>query len=127
MCKNARAVRDAIIKEKYKLSILDFLRLTNIRGTEDLIYYKKEIVKRLPDDCGKIISSYLRKINMQQIIPKTIYTSVVYCNGKYLTTEDKEKILSYIKDNDLLYIDSVYMAIYREYLNDKLDLDKPFK
>lgn len=127
ICDVGRKLRDAIIKEKYKLSILDFLRIYNYDTPDGLDYYKKTIVPALPDDCKKIINSYLRKINMNPIIQQAVYNSVICCNGKYLVQEDKTRILNYIRTNNLPYIESVYMAIYREYLNDKLDLDKPFK
>lgn len=127
ICTVGRKLRDAIIKEKYKLSILDFLRIYNYDTPDGLAYYKKNIVPSLPEDCKKIINSYLRKINMTTILQENVYNTVICCNGRYLVQDDKEKILNYIRINNLPYIESVYMAIYREYLNDKLDLDKPFK
>ena len=122
-----RKLRDAIIKSKYKLSLLEFFKIYNPGTISNFLNYKNNIIKNLQPDVYSVLNSYLRKLSFKQIEVKEIMEMKVTINGRELLNEEKEMILKYIKDNKLPFMFRLYNEIYREYIKGNLDLNKPFK
>ena len=122
-----RKLRDAIIKSKYKLSLLEFFKIYNPGTIANFLNYKNNVIKNLQPDVYTVLNSYLRKISFRQIETKEIMETKVTINDRVLTNEEKELILKYIKDNKLPFMFRLYNEIYREYIKGNLDLNKPFK
>lgn len=122
-----RKLRDAIIKSKYKLSLIEFFKIYNPGTLTNFVNYKNNIIKNLQPDVYTVLNSYFRKISFRQIETKEIMETKVTINDRVLTNEEKELILRYIKDNKLPFMFRLYNEIYREYMRGNLDLNKPFK
>lgn len=122
-----RRLKNAIIESKYKLSFLDFLKIYNPKSLAGIINYYKHTIKNLPPDMYSVINSYLRRVGMTQIEKDEIMNTKISINGRVLLDEEKELILSYIKDNNLPYMNRVYNELYRGYFDGSIDLNKSFK
>ena len=122
-----RKLRDAIIKSKYKLSLLEFFKIYNPGTIANFLNYKNNVIKNLQPDVYTVLNSYLRRLSFRQIETKEIMEMKVIINGRELANEEKEMILKYIKDNKLPFMFRLYNEIYREYIKGNLDLNKPFK
>lgn len=122
-----RKLKDAIIKSKYKLSLLEFFNIYNPGTIANFLNYKNNVIKNLQPDVYNVINSYLRRLSFRQIEIKEIMEMKVIINGRELANEEKEMILKYIKDNKLPFMFRLYNEIYREYIKGNLDLNKPFK
>lgn len=122
-----RRLKHAIVESKYKLPFLEFLKIYNPKTLSGVIYYYKKTIKNLPEDIFRVLNSYLRRINMSQIDIHDVETCRISVNGRELTLDEKLACISYIKNNNLPYMNRVYNEVYRGYINGTIDINKPFK
>lgn len=128
MADKARKIKSALYDTKFKLSIVDMLKIYNPHTVETLNAFFGNFLNSLEDEVKKPLITYYRK-NRNAFGNLNITNAMnasVSIGGKILTQEDKERIIKYIKDNNLPLIQGLYMELYRLYLKDELDLSVPF-
>lgn len=126
LCNTGRKLKDSIIQSRYKLSIIDFLKIYNPETLASLINYYRNTIKKLPQDIFSVLNSYLRRINMSPIDLDDVMKARYVIRDKELSKEEKEMIINFIKDNKLPYMYKLFCELYRGYLTGELDLSIPF-
>lgn len=124
----ARKIKSVLYENKFKMSIVDMMKIYNPHTVENLNGFFTNFINSLEDEVKKPLFSYYRR-NRSAFTVLNIDVAMkakVNIGGKILTNEDKENIIQYIKDNNLPLVQGLYMELYRLYLKGELDLSVPF-
>lgn len=124
----SRKIKSAIYDRKFKLPMMELLRIHNPHTVEALNNFFLKNINGMEDNVKKPLFSFYNR-NRSAFNPLNIKSAMdakVIVAGKELTNEDKENIIQYIKDNDLPLVQGLYMEIYRGYLKGEFNLSIPF-
>ncbi len=88
------------------------------------------IVEKINPDIVRTITDYIGRNNLfgtdqPMITEKEIYGTEFVLNNKKLTDEDKDNIISYMKERRIPFLYKAFNTVKKEYLNNNIKVDKP--